>query len=341
MDGRKTREARERASTRFKGKKPKIILLTHEQMGVVIEALRVDDSQLITQRLWSLLEPILGINRTTYARRATLTGFKPYIGFAWDEYEWNKHSKKARVQVRCIHCSVVYVSVAKKLFSRRHHVQACPSCYRKHHQWDEEVRAIKSRAQLAAQNRPETLERHRENSRALWVGDQGKVMREAQKRTVSDPAYKENMACIMRNKWASDPDYRDRVGGRGVYKHVGLYEGVTVYHSKLELAFLLWCVDNGKHAVRCGFSVPYVDPIDGKEHDYYPDFVVDGVIVEVKGQRWIDASPLTWCAKLEALASWCNANARSYKVVLDVDLRAYSKKANAYHEAQKQDSRSV
>lgn len=341
MDGRKTQAARERASVRFKGKKPNVILLMQEQMGAVTEALRADGSLLITQRLWSQLEPVLGINRMTYARRSTLSGFEPKIGFDWDEYEWGVHSTKALVQIRCIHCQAVYVGLAVKLFARRHHVQACPKCYVERYLYDEEWRAKNSASQSIAQNRPETLERHRENSRAQWVGDHGKLMREAQLKAVSKPAYRDNMARVMRDKWASDPDYRDRVSGKGVYKHVGTYDGVTVYHSKLELAFLLWCAHRGKRVVRCDFSVPYVDPVDGKEHDYYPDFVVDGAIVEVKGQRWIDASPPTWRAKLEALAKYCDANQRSYRVVLDTDLKDYSRLANAYHEAQKQGSRPV
>lgn len=342
MDGRKTQEARERASARFKGKKPKVILLTQEQMDAVTEALRIDSSQLITQAMWERLQPVLGINnKITFARRATLTNFSVRIGYAWEEYVPNTHSTKAFVQLKCVHCGTVHVMLAVKLGARRHRVQACPECYSERYLYDEEWRAKNSASQSIAQNRLATLEKHRENSRAMWVGDQGKVMRAAQQKAVSDPGYKENMARVMRNKWASDPDYRDRVSGRGVYKHTGTYKGVTVYHSKLELAFLLWCADNGKHVIRCDFSVPYLDPVDGKEHDYYPDFAVDGVIVEVKGQRWIDASPPTWQAKLAALAKWCVANQKSYRVVLDGDLRAYVKKANAYHEAQKQGNCSV
>jgi hypothetical protein len=337
MDGRKTQAARARASARFRGKKPKIILLTQEQMNAVTEALCGGKSQLITQRLWDRLQPVLNMNRTSFARRATLTGFDVSIGYAWEEYEWGVHSTKALVQTRCIHCGSVHVMLAKKLFARRHAVQACPRCYSSIYLYDVEWRAKNSASQLVAQNRPETLERHRENSRAMWVGEHGKVMRDAQQRTVSDPTYKANMARIMRIKWASDPDYRDRVSGKGIYKHTGIYDGSTVYHSKLELAFLLWCADNRKHVVRCNFSVPYIDPEDGCEHDYYPDFIVDGSIVEVKGQRWIDAAPTTWRAKVNALAYHCGANGASYRVVLDKDLKAYARKASAYHEAQKQD----
>jgi hypothetical protein len=341
MDGRKTQEARERASARFKSKKPKRIFLTQEQMVVVTVSLEADNSRLITQQEWERLRPALDMNRMTFARRATVTGFNVRIGFDWDEYEWGVHSTKALVQIRCVHCAGVHVILAKKLFARRHTVQACPKCYSSLYLYDAKWRAKNSASQLVAQNRPAVLEKHRENSRAMWVGDQGKVMRDAQQRMVSDPTYRANMARIMRDKWASDVDYRDRVNGKGVYKHTGLHEGVTTYHSKLELAFLLWCADNGKQVVRCELHIPYVDPDDGREHDYYPDFVVEGAIVEVKGQRWIDAAPATYRAKIDALAQFCDANRLSYRVVLDRDLKAYSKRATAYHEAQKQGNHPV
>lgn len=335
MDGRKTQEARERASARFKGKKPKVILLTQEQVNVVTEALRVDNSLLITQSLWERLQ--FNISKMTFARRATVTGFDAIIGYAWDEYVPGVHSTKVMVQIKCIHCEKVQVMLAQKLLARRHRVQACSKCYSDRYLYDEAWRARNVASQTVAQNRSETLERHRENTRAMWVGDHGIKMRVAQQRTVSDPTYKVNMARVMRDKWASDPNYRDKVSGKGIYKHNGVHERTTTYHSKLELAFLMWCADNGKQVTRCEFSVPYVDPVDNKEHDYYPDFVVDGTIVEVKGQRWIDASPPTYRAKIDALAKHCNANGTAYRVVLDRDVKDYWKRANAYHEAQKQE----
>jgi hypothetical protein len=329
--------AHHRFKTRSRSDKPQPGL-TDNQMTLVSSALKADGSLIVTQRLWKQLQPQLEMNELAFARRRTASKFDVVSGFDWDEYEWGKHSTKALVQIRCIHCPTVYVGMAKKLFSRRHKVQACPQCYVDRYLYDAAWCAKNSASQLVAQNRPEVLEKHRENSRALWVGEHGKVMRDAQLKVVSDPAYQANMARIMRDKWASDVGYRDRVSGKGIYKHTGVHEGVTVYHSKLELAFLLWCADNGKQVARCELHIPYVDPEDGREHDYYPDFVVEGAIVEVKGQRRIDAAPTTYRAKIEALAQFCVVNGLSYRVVLDRDLKAYAKRASAYHEAQKQDS---
>lgn len=323
--------------TRDKNNKPQLGL-TPQQMSLVKLALKIDGSLIVTRRLWDKLQPQLEMNERAFARRRTASKFDVVTGFDWDEYVWGKHSTKALIQIRCIHCSTIYVGLAIKLFARRRKVQVCPQCYIDKYQYDEEWCARNSASQLIAQNRPETLKKHRENSRLLWVGDHGKVMRDAQLKTVSNPAYQANMARIMRDKWASDVNYRDRVSGKGTYKHVGTYEGVISYHSKLELAFLLWCEENGKHVIRCEFGIPYIDPVDDKEHDYYPDFVVDNAIVEVKGQRWIDAAPATYRAKIDALAHYCVVNGLSYRVVLDRDLKAYAKKATTYHEDQKQDN---
>jgi hypothetical protein len=312
--------------------------LTDEQMALVTSILKTDGALIVTRRLWAQLEPQLEMNELAFARRRTASKFDVVSGFDWNEYEWGKHSTKALVQIKCIHCTTVYVGIARKLFARRHKVQVCPQCYVDRYLYDAEWRAKNSASQLIAQNKPETLEKHRKNSRDLWVGEHGNVMREAQLKTVSNPEYQANMSRVMRNKWASDVSYRDKVSGKGVYKHVGVYESVTTYHSKLELAFLLWCEDKGKHVTRCDFSVPYVDPEDNRGHDYYPDFIVDNVIVEVKGQRWIDVSPMTYRAKIAALAKHCDVNGASYRVVLDRDLKAYVKRANAYHETQKQNS---
>lgn len=343
MDLRKTKEARERASKRFKGRKPKLIPLTQEQMDSVIDIIKLNKSTIITQELWRQLQSVFGeMSAMTYARRASVSKFKIRIGFDWDEYRSDIHSSKALVQIRCS-CGINKVIIANKLMSRKHREQLCTKCYARKYIYDNPTwRANNSAKQLISQNRPETVAKHSENSRLLWVGERGDAMRAAQFRTVSKPEYKDKMAQIMRNKWASDKNYRAKVNGKGVYCHNGIYQQTISYDSKLELAFLLWCSDNEKNVVRCEFSIPYVDPEDGKEHDYYPDFIIENnSIIEVKGQRWIDASPNTYKAKIEALMNYCIDRGLSYRVVLDGDLKAYAKRATEYHETQKQKNSSV
>lgn len=66
--------------------------------------------------------------------------------------------------------------------------------------------------------------------------------------------------------------------GKGIKGH---YKGIFCA-SRFELAFLIYCLDSGKDVSRCTKSYTYIDS-DGKERLYYPDFIVDGEVVEIKG----------------------------------------------------------
>ena len=66
----------------------------------------------------------------------------------------------------------------------------------------------------------------------------------------------------------------------------GWYKGIFC-DSSWELAFVIYCLDNGIHVVRNNERRKYV--FDGIESVYIPDFVVDGKLVEIKGyktDRW-------------------------------------------------------
>lgn len=313
------------------------ILLTPDQTCFIEDMLIAYDAELITQQMWNVFVHKFQLTKRAYSRRSVASGVNIKVGYAWEEYHWGKHPKRALVQLRCIHCGVRQVMIARKLFLRKHNVQACSKCYSRHHLYDDDWRKNNSKTQLIAQNRPEVLEKHRENTRKMWKGDMGVRMRAAHKRVVTSESYKENMARVMRKKW-EDPNYRAKINGKGIYKHVGKFHNIIRYDSKLELTFLLWCEANNKNVRRCDIGIDYHDPEENKRRKYYPDFIVDEkTIVEVKGQRWIDISPHTWNAKYEALQLYCNEHAYSYRLMLDADFsREYRKKADVYHETQKQ-----
>jgi hypothetical protein len=62
----------------------------------------------------------------------------------------------------------------------------------------------------------------------------------------------------------------------------GRYKGIWC-DSSWELAFVIYCLDNGKCIKRCKERRKYI--FEGEEKIYIPDFVVDGSIVEIKGYR--------------------------------------------------------
>lgn len=65
-----------------------------------------------------------------------------------------------------------------------------------------------------------------------------------------------------------------------------LYNGIY-FHSQPELALYIYLVDHNipfKYHVSTYFTYEY----DGKLHKYYPDFIIDGKIVEIKGDQFFD-----------------------------------------------------
>lgn len=76
--------------------------------------------------------------------------------------------------------------------------------------------------------------------------------------------------------------------GRGIS---GWYKGIFC-DSSWELAYVLWCRDKGKNIKRNTERFDY--EYNGKAHQYLPDFLVDGELVEIKGY-----TTARWRAKLD------------------------------------------
>lgn len=67
--------------------------------------------------------------------------------------------------------------------------------------------------------------------------------------------------------------------GSGYGKH-GWYNGIYC-DSTYELAYLIYCLDHNIDIKRCDKSFEY--KLNNKKHKYYPDFIVNGIIIEIKG----------------------------------------------------------
>jgi hypothetical protein len=65
----------------------------------------------------------------------------------------------------------------------------------------------------------------------------------------------------------------------------GYHKGVYCA-SSWELAFLVYNLDLEKEIKRCELTFKY--EIEGEEHLYFPDFIMDGIIYEVKGRELED-----------------------------------------------------
>jgi len=64
--------------------------------------------------------------------------------------------------------------------------------------------------------------------------------------------------------------------------HKGIYKGMSL-DSSWELAYVIWCEDQGKKIERNIKKFPYT--FRNRIYNYIPDFIVDGSYVEVKGRE--------------------------------------------------------
>ena len=67
--------------------------------------------------------------------------------------------------------------------------------------------------------------------------------------------------------------------GRGKSGH---YQGFFL-NSTYELAYIIYCLDHNIAIERNTKFWNYIHPITGNSHKYYPDFIVSGKLIEVKG----------------------------------------------------------
>lgn len=79
----------------------------------------------------------------------------------------------------------------------------------------------------------------------------------------------------LNNPYKNCGGYRE---GSSKGKH-GYYKGIWC-DSTYELAYLIYCLDHNIDIKRCTEAFEY--ELNGKKHTYHPDFVVEGIITEIK-----------------------------------------------------------
>ena len=85
---------------------------------------------------------------------------------------------------------------------------------------------------------------------------------------------------ISKSKKGKPGIIRNRAG-RG---KSGLYKGFWL-SSTYELAYLIYCLDHDIHIERNNKGFPYFNPDTNSWHKFYPDFIVDGKLTEIKGYK--------------------------------------------------------
>ena len=91
-----------------------------------------------------------------------------------------------------------------------------------------------------------------------------------------------------------------------------------IFDSSWELCYYIYCVDHNKNIIREPKSIIYY--IKDKIHRYYPDFEVDGVLVEIKSNFILRKEPIE---KMNCI--------KKHKVKLITNCKKYIKYVNTFY----------
>ena len=141
--------------------------------------------------------------------------------------------------------------------------------------------------------------------------------------------------------------YKGRYTPQNPKKYRGDYKNI-IYRSLWERKFMVYC-DQSDNIIEWGSEeviIPYVSPLDGRIHRYFPDFYIKvkqasgklkKFIIEVKPKkqcsppnlnpnrrtkRWI-SEVRTWGvneAKWKSAVDWCDDNGMEFKILTEDDL---------------------
>lgn len=143
---------------------------------------------------------------------------------------------------------------------------------------------IQKKAQILAHT--QKAEKKRINTSLENYGTTHPMKDSKMKKKVSD-SYKKTSGYTNPMK---NPDVKKRIvdiyGKIGAVK--GYYYNNIHFDSSWELAYYIWLVDNKKEFIyHPSFSFTYIGD-DSQEHEYYPDFLVEGKFYEIKGTQFFN-----------------------------------------------------
>ena len=131
---------------------------------------------------------------------------------------------------------------------------------------------------------------------------------------------------------------------RNPEKYVG--KGNIIYRSSWEFVFMQFC-DNHPSVIQWAsesISIPYLNPVTGKQSRYVPDFFVmyqdkngqnHGELMEVKPKKEMLENAKSQrdklvaiinAAKWQAARAWCSANGLTFRVITEENLFFQGKK---------------
>lgn len=118
----------------------------------------------------------------------------------------------------------------------------------------------------------------------------------------NDPGFKKRMDKIKKTNLEKrgheynfqDEDYREKSiktmlekYGRVIYSRTYVYNNIC-FDSSWELAYYIWLEHNNLNFKYQPCKIKYYSDFDKKEHIYFPDFLVEGQLVELKSKPFMD-----------------------------------------------------
>lgn len=193
--------------------------------------------------------------------------------------EYLSQPQKEKVIYDCEDCGK-HVEKGGKAFRKNPHLK-CKSCYMLSKYG---VTTNIARSECREKSKKTIIEKYGsyENYTKIRIENSKKAVKEKygvennfQRQDVKDKIHEKLDYKKMREK--TNQTNIERYGTPVTGKITHIYKGV-VFDSSWELAFWIWCEDNGKSIKR------NLNPIFSKSgKKYYPDFVVDGKLYEIKG----------------------------------------------------------
>ena len=288
-----------------------------------------------------IVEKYFGIFWRAIKRRAKVSNFKIESGYSWNELqELESFKTKRYLWFNCINCGCLVQTVLGKFLFRKKHIQVCKKHYFEKYVFTKEWRDANSKAQLISQNKPEVIEKHRNNSRQMWIngGDTLRLLVATKvKARFLDPAYREMWSKKSSEKW-QNPLYREKQLKATQAKN-GITDDGLKYASLAEFAFVLWQKSLNRVIKRYDGSGIEYKLDDGSQHRYYPDFIIENCIIEVKGEYWYGLHKDVVDKKSEACKEYCKSAGLYYRLVFQRDIpNKFRIAAKALHEVKKKNN---
>ena len=251
--------------------------------------------------------------------KSKLTSFKEYI-----KYSKIGIKTKKLVKGKCIKCKNNFKMSFNGLVSRKHFPlkELCQKCYLNFTLSSDVVREINSKAQLIAQNKPETQEKQRLIQIQIRKDNPSIITRMSKKiskfwKSKDGEQRKKSVRLKLQNLW-STKEYQNLQALKNKNGYLSGHLNGIFFQSSYELSFINYCIDNKISIIRSNINFKYKN--ENKIMKLcIPDFIInENTIVEIKPFKLINHKINK--NKIKAIKKYCKNNNLNFKLITEKDL---------------------